>query len=284
MYYLLFFLPLTLSCRILSLSGGGSYGAFEVGVITKLIDDNKGQWDFITGVSAGSLNAYYLSTIPIEEEKEASKSFKSLWTSINNNDIYSLKFFLNGESVFDTTPLRKTLIKLFSNRKVVRNIQVSATSLSLGEQVVFNETDLKINPIDILMSSSAIPLLFPPIPFQNDFFVDGGLSGNILIDEPIMRCKDKSIEIDVIICGKAMISDNFHTKPSLPVLVERLVQLVVRQVEYYELNERVLANKNLKINLYEMEDKRSFFSMIDFNNAESMFNEGYNNYKLTVFQ
>ena len=49
--------------KILCLSGGGSYGAFEMGVICNLIEEAKGGWDLITGVSAGSINAAYISTL-----------------------------------------------------------------------------------------------------------------------------------------------------------------------------------------------------------------------------
>ena len=44
------------SCKILSLSGGGVYGAFEMGIVSKLLENNK-TWDLFTGVSAGSLNS-----------------------------------------------------------------------------------------------------------------------------------------------------------------------------------------------------------------------------------
>lgn len=38
-------------CRVLSLSGGGSYGAFEAGVLKRLLDEEPAlDYDFITGV------------------------------------------------------------------------------------------------------------------------------------------------------------------------------------------------------------------------------------------
>lgn len=112
------------TCRILSLSGGGSYGAFEAGVISKLIDDGKGGWDYISGVSAGSLNAFYLSGIPPNKEKEVSPTFEKLWESIKDSDVYSLSFFTNGQSLFDTTPLRKTMEEKFAGITPVRPVQI----------------------------------------------------------------------------------------------------------------------------------------------------------------
>lgn len=48
------------SCRALAMSGGGSKGAYEVGVLWGLVKNDpnpeKYKWDVITGVSAGALN------------------------------------------------------------------------------------------------------------------------------------------------------------------------------------------------------------------------------------
>ena len=59
---------------------------------------------------------------------------------------------------------------------------------------------------NIIMASTAIPILFPPFEFNNDIYVDGGITSNILIYEGIQFCidnfPDEHIYIDVIICGK----------------------------------------------------------------------------------
>jgi hypothetical protein len=45
-------------CNILSFSGGGSYGAIEVGILSKI---KLSEYNLITGISAGALNAGLLS-------------------------------------------------------------------------------------------------------------------------------------------------------------------------------------------------------------------------------
>jgi len=60
-------------CRALALSGGGSNGAWEAGVIWGLINYGNPadfEWDVITGVSAGSWNAAMLSGWPLGSEVE----------------------------------------------------------------------------------------------------------------------------------------------------------------------------------------------------------------------
>lgn len=74
--------------RALVLSGGGSKGAFQVGVLRYLFNKEKPEYDIITGVSAGALNASMLATGSLDEtlpklEKvwlEEIKGNHSIWT------------------------------------------------------------------------------------------------------------------------------------------------------------------------------------------------------------
>ena len=43
---------LSSACKVLSLSGGCAYGAFEAGIVARLFENNS-TYDLITGVSAG---------------------------------------------------------------------------------------------------------------------------------------------------------------------------------------------------------------------------------------
>ena len=81
------------SCKVLSLSGGGAYGAFEMSIASTLMEKYGGNWDILTGVSAGSINSAYLSTISKGDEKLFIEDYKKLWLSTNNNQVYSYVFF-----------------------------------------------------------------------------------------------------------------------------------------------------------------------------------------------
>jgi predicted acylesterase/phospholipase RssA len=49
------------SLNQLSFSGGGSFGAVEIGILKRLLETENKQYDLYTGISAGALNAGYLS-------------------------------------------------------------------------------------------------------------------------------------------------------------------------------------------------------------------------------
>ena len=55
------------TCKALAMSGGGSKGAFEMGVLYGMYHAKPGSdfdYDVVTGVSAGAINAGALSVFP----------------------------------------------------------------------------------------------------------------------------------------------------------------------------------------------------------------------------
>ena len=76
------------SCKALVMSGGGSNGAWESGVIWGLAhygnpDDYK--WDVVSGVSAGSINAAAISVWAPGEEVGASEYMVETWSSLSTD-------------------------------------------------------------------------------------------------------------------------------------------------------------------------------------------------------
>src|SRR5680860_469067 len=90
------FIQYTFSCKILSLSGGGAHGSFQVGVLNKLHDEKK-TWDVITGVSAGSLNTMMLGLFEKNNQNKGMDLIKSVWTNITQSDVYKW----NWDPIYD---------------------------------------------------------------------------------------------------------------------------------------------------------------------------------------
>jgi predicted patatin/cPLA2 family phospholipase len=267
----------TESCRVLSLSGGGVYGAFEAGVVSNLVENNNITWDIITGVSAGSINAGYISTIKPYEEKKNTELFKQLWTSMKNKDIYYHVYFLNGLSLYDNTPLKYTFSKIFKNKVPIRPVKIGSTSLKEGITHVFNETDIiNLGFTDILMSSTSIPILFPPYKFNNDIYVDGGITSNILVNEGIDYClknfPNEKIYIDVVVCGLKLAKDE-NIEMRFKQLLNRIISIIAEQVEYSELLHPVFED-NIYITVYEQKNAQGY-DLLDFSATTDLWNQGY---------
>ena len=266
--------------RILILSGGGCYGSFEMGIVSKLIEQDKGGWDLITGVSAGSINACYLSTISKEDEITSIKEFKNLWLNIKSKDVFTNCFFLNGLSLYDSKPMEGFLEKLFLDRISLRPVIISATSLSESSSRIFTNKDIKEYGFkDLIMCSTAIPILFPPYAFLDDVFIDGGLSSNIVFYEAINYClenfPDENIHVDIIVCGQKIKKDHVN-KDNLNFikLSEKLVRIIKQQVEYSELLNNIEFPSKIHITVYQ-EKIDSSISLIDFSKTEELWNDGY---------
>ena len=267
---------LSSACKILSLSGGGAYGAFEAGIVARLFENNS-TYNLITGVSAGSLNAAYLSSIISGQEKIHTNDFKTLWTSIKSEDILHKIYFMNGLSLYDDRPVKSKLTSIFNNTRPIRDILIGSSSLIDGGKRVFTKEDvIEHGFVDILMSSIAIPIVFPPYPFLNDLFVDGGVTGNILLNEGINYCKEKypldDVYIDVIVCGKKL-GKYESLSMTIKDIVNRLISMISEQVEYSELVHPIFED-NVFITIYE-EDHPQGYNILDFDAAEMLWKQGY---------
>ena len=70
--------------RAIVLSGGGSKGAYQIGV-WKALRKMKIKYDIVTGTSIGSVNGIMMV------QKEYHKA-KYLWDNISYDDIFNVKF------------------------------------------------------------------------------------------------------------------------------------------------------------------------------------------------
>jgi len=166
----------------LSFSGGGSFGAVEIGILKRLQELENKQFDLYTGISAGALNAGYLSYY--KNLNLGIKSAELLYSNIRTKMIYDL-FPNTGVSLFNTDPLRKTLaniVQTMPNMPAIHTL-IGATNMYSGKLDIYSfEDQSDDDKVNLLMSSSAIPGMFPPIKFNDQLYADGGTLSNELID------------------------------------------------------------------------------------------------------
>lgn len=264
-------------CNILGLSGGGSYGAIEVGILSQL---QLQPIDIITGISAGGLNAgllsYYFHNISQGIDK-----LHEMYTSLSDDQIYS-RDLLNIEkswSYYSTEPLRQTIHKeLETNEYIVKGKTViGATNIYTGLLDKFQfETFSKQEQEQILLATSAIPLLFPPVSFQDQLYVDGGVIANEILYgfEQFTTCDYYNI---TFIASHAGVESITHID-SLTDYVKRLFSMVITDFDN-ELSEIISEKSNGKCSnlkgeihyYYPDPDKLASFSVLDFSHGEELF-------------
>ncbi|MHB1952217.1 MAG: patatin-like phospholipase family protein [Sulfobacillus sp.] len=242
------------SCRVLILGGGGSRGIYEVGVISQILEKNPGiSWDLITGVSAGSLNAVMLASQ--KDLTIAASMLADMWLNITTDQVYAKYLFpINHQSIYDTSPFNATLHRyLEPHRPIVplRNVTVLSSSLNTGLPVLFGVEDIAEDPVAVMMASSAVPILFPPVYFKGQVLVDGGLLSNELVAPALELC-DRPI-LDVVVCSETTKFANTSELQQnyLYGIAKRVVDVATNNFFNHQIFERCSKKgKNYVMNLY----------------------------------
>jgi NTE family protein len=195
----------------LILSGGGARGAYQAGVLkglAEILPEKKhSPFKIISGVSAGAINSAKLAC-DLESFSNAVEKLNYLWSQIHHSqvfksDILSLNKFSFGmlrgnkniDSLLDTSPLEQLVnkhcdfakIKSNLNSGVFESLIITANNYVSGAAVSFVQTNdsrltwkesrrvaklVEMNAKHV-MASSAIPILFPPIKIDAQFYGDG---------------------------------------------------------------------------------------------------------------
>ena len=130
------------------MSGGGSNGAWEAGLIWGLAHYGKPQdfyWDVLTGASAGSINSAMMTPWAPSDVVKMSEWLSLQWTMLNNNELYhkweggfATGVLLEQGLLNDAPALKymKSIIAQFNEIK--RRFTIAAVDVSTGENIMFN--------------------------------------------------------------------------------------------------------------------------------------------------
>lgn len=162
------------------LSGGGSLGAVQVGMLDALTAHGV-RPDLLVGTSAGALNAAWAATHGTSPDSLA--GLATVWTRLHRADVFpvdvrQLVRAAAGRSPAASSALR--LRRLVAAYARVGDVAASAVPLHLlatdllsGAGVLLSQGPL----VDGVLASAAIPGVFPPVAVGGRLLVDGVVSG-----------------------------------------------------------------------------------------------------------
>jgi NTE family protein len=202
------------------LSGGGSLGAMQVGMLRSLLR-NGIHPDRIYGTSIGSLNGGALALDPTPEGVER---LAAMWHDISQHDVFPLDLGQVSRAVLRSFPLlplgllratgalnsafpirplrallglvgvtnylvpsgpRRSLIATATKGARIEDTTVPfvamAAEVGTGRLVPLSKGDA----LDALMASSAIPGVFPPERINGQLLMDGGVADNTAVDQAV---------------------------------------------------------------------------------------------------
>lgn len=114
------------SCKALSLSGGGAKGAYEVGALwqmTRSLNASELEYDVVSGISVGSINAAGLALFERGKEAEAMDYLKNLWETMGSEQVWKYwdgfepyQALFKHSGILDNSPLKATLDQVFGEK------------------------------------------------------------------------------------------------------------------------------------------------------------------------
>ncbi len=190
------------TCSVLALSGGGSFGAVQMGILDGLTAAGQApaSYDIVTGISAGGLNAGFLSYYA--NVTAALPDIYTILANLTNADVYTSAplDILSEWSYYNTAPLEKTIASVLSARQPAA--PTSTLTLVGSSNVLTKELDIwrfgelgLADQVDVLMATSAIPLVFPPRQINGSLYVDGGVIANEMITQAVGQLECDSYKV-----------------------------------------------------------------------------------------
>jgi NTE family protein len=162
------------------LSGGGSLGAIQVGMLQAIMEAGILP-DLMIGTSVGAVNAAWLAAQP---DLQGTLKLAEIWSGLRRQDVFPLNpwagalgLFGRANHVISNDGLRSILEKHLPIERLEQGavpVHVITTDLKTGRAVVLSSGPA----IPALLASTAIPGVFPPVTIGRRELVDGGVANH----------------------------------------------------------------------------------------------------------
>eukprot|EP00179_Madagascaria_erythrocladioides_P019383 CAMPEP_0198338866 /NCGR_PEP_ID=MMETSP1450-20131203/37597_1 /TAXON_ID=753684 ORGANISM="Madagascaria erythrocladiodes, Strain CCMP3234" /NCGR_SAMPLE_ID=MMETSP1450 /ASSEMBLY_ACC=CAM_ASM_001115 /LENGTH=325 /DNA_ID=CAMNT_0044043765 /DNA_START=77 /DNA_END=1051 /DNA_ORIENTATION=+ len=248
-------------CRALALGGGGDRGSYEAGVFAGFVDNPSLQgsieYDVLSGVSAGSLNALALSLFAKGDERAAANFLRHQWLTMSRSKVY--RNWLGGpiegitlrSGLFDLSPAERYLKSLPLRNATTsgRHLLLGTTDYASGEFVLFNETEPDL--AGAALASCTVPGIFPVRNIRGRAYVDGGVVNMTPVTDAVRACKaiaDKVI-VDVVLALGGPPKDVSGRWLLTPLVTLRAFMLLLNSVFYKDVQQAAAAFPDIEISV-----------------------------------
>jgi hypothetical protein len=230
---------------MLALSGGGMYGAFDVGVLHGwTASEKRPQFDVVTGISTGALIATFAFLGPQYDD-----FLRDSYVHISSDDIFRCKSLipavLFSDSLASPEPLRhkiesaitpQVLRQVAAAHAAGRRLYIGTTNLDTRKLVVWDMGAIAARATPeslelyrtVVLASASVPGLFPPVYIDvevngrkyREMHVDGGASASVFLGAFMLKVGPHNIRsragssLYVISSGK-LYADSESVQPKL---------------------------------------------------------------------
>lgn len=251
----------------LALQGGGVHGAFTWGVLDRLLEDGRLDFEGVSGTSAGAINGAMLTYGLLTGGKEEARGqLYRLWRRLGKshalgpltwgwfggrdphmdaNPVYAgFDLMIRMMSPYQFNPLNlnpvrdvlRGLIDFDALRKATDvRLYVSATNVKRGQLKVFKGAELSV---DCLVASACLPFLVQAVEIDGEHYWDGGYMGNPTVYPLIHECAAS----DILVVQVTPL-----TRPTVPTsptgIVDRMNEISFNSTYLRELRAMELINR-----------------------------------------
>ncbi|HLK09873.1 MAG TPA: patatin-like phospholipase family protein [Candidatus Binatia bacterium] len=172
--------------RVFILGGGAALGAHQVGAL-RYLEEQSIRPDAIVGSSIGVINACTYASGGVGTLERAWRDFRSLPSivapSLRHNPLLGLSFFSMDRlsaAVEQYIDFREALASPIELEFVLLNLSRGQGEVH-GARECADWRELRT----LARAGYAIPLLFPPVRFRDDWYADGGFAWNVPLERAI---------------------------------------------------------------------------------------------------
>lgn len=169
------------------LSGGGSLGAVQVGMLQALTESGL-RPHMLIGTSVGAVNAAWMAAHP---DHDGAMELGQIWMGLRRNHVFPLSPWAGARCLFGRSnhfisntgirTLLETHIPYARLENAAVPVHIITTELKTGRAVVFSSGPA----IPALLASTAIPGVFPPVTIGRRELIDGGVANHTPITAAI---------------------------------------------------------------------------------------------------
>jgi NTE family protein len=170
------------------LSGGASLGAIQAGMLRALYERDVSP-DLIVAASVGSVNGAFIASRP--QVPATADRLAAIWRGLSRSEVFPLNP-ISGLVGF--LGLRDHLVPPASFRRLVQShlefdrLEDAAIPFHAIGTDALSGREVRIsrgNALAAVMASTALPGVFPPVPWRGRLLIDGGVANNAPISHAI---------------------------------------------------------------------------------------------------
>lgn len=164
----------------LVLSGGGSLGAVQVGMLQALSQAGL-TINMVVGASVGALNGAFFADNPTAAGVER---LINVWRTLERTDVFPVTIWsglkallLRRNYLIDASGLRALIRRVLRARRIEdarTRLHIVATDALSGQAVRLSKGSIE----DALVASAAVPVVFPHVEIGGRYLLDGGVADN----------------------------------------------------------------------------------------------------------